>query len=249
MIFFFGKKKRAKGMKEEYYDRLYEIFEWSEKLKKEIHSMERELNELRGELLTARRRGDKERAALIEEEIVELSTRIRKLKSLLKVIESEKRRLEREGNYASAVSALKRIDEAMRINLSIMSSALRPHAEQVLDRLERTLIFAKSERLPEPDSEALMRTYTGKVETQEVPKPEPQLQPVMLVDGMIAKYSFEELVDKVYKVIELYVKYGKKDKLSVKRIAQHVGAGEAEVWRALEILEKQGKIKIRRSKL
>lgn len=250
MIFFFGRKKKAKGLKERYYERLYEIFEWGERLKREIHSMEREREELRAELLAARRRGDKDRVALLETELEELSNRILKLKRLLKVIETERKRLEREGSYADVMVVLKRIEGAMRENLTIMSDVLRPQAEMVLDRVEETLAQSRSAKLPEPESDFIMKMYNGKSEAYatQPAQLDPAPQPVLVVDGMVTKYKFEDIVDKVYKVIEAYVKLGYKDKLSVKRIAQHVGVSEEEVRKALEVLERQGRIRIRRSK-
>ena len=70
---------------------------------------------------------------------------------------------------------------------------------------------------------------------------------VMLVDGMVARYDFEDVIEKVYKVVETYVKFGYGNKLSVRKIAQHVGVSEQEVKKALAELERRGKIKIRRS--
>ena len=249
MIFFFGRKKRPKGLKERYYERLYEIFEWGERLKREIHSMEREREELRAELLIARRKGDKDRVILLENELEELSNRILKLKRLLKVIETERKRLEREGSYADVMVVLKRIEGAMRDNLAIMSDVLRPQAEMVLNRVEETLAQSRSAKLPEPESDFIMRMYSKREELPQVAQPDPPTpQPVLVVDGMVAKYDFNEIVEKVYKVIEAYVKLGYKDKLSIKRIAQHVGVSEEEVRRALEVLEKQGRIRVRRAR-
>jgi len=247
VIFFFGKKK-GRRLKDVYLKNLYEIFEWSERLKKEIYSLERERDSIRSELLAAKRRGDRERVALLEEELEEVSNRIVKLKKMLKVMESEKRRLEREGSYADALVALRRIEGAMRSNLSIMSDVLRPQAELVLDRIEEILATSKSARLPDPEGELILKTY-ARTSPVEPPAPQPAVpQPVLVVDGMVAKYKFEDVVEKVYKVIELYVKHGYQDKLSVRKIAQHVGVSEEEVKRALEELERQGRIKVRRSK-
>ncbi|HIH91131.1 DeoR family transcriptional regulator [Ignicoccus hospitalis] len=249
MVFPFRKKKERR-LKDKYFERLYEAFEWGERLAKYVHSLEREREELAEEYREARRKGDFEKAKLLEQNIEDINNKIMKLKKLLKIIETERKRLEREGEYVDAIASMSKIESALRSNLWLLSEALRPQAELVLNRMEETLSTSRKAALPDVDTDFIYKNYVNEenprvsgVAEEAVPEP----SPVLLVDGMVAKYDFEEVVEKVYKVIETYVKFGYSNKLSVRKIAQHVGVSEQEVRKALSELEKRGKIKIRRS--
>jgi len=243
------RRRKPKRLKDKYFERLYEAFEWAEKLEKYVHSLERERKELLEEYRVAKRKGDFERASLIEQNLEDVERKIARLKKLLKVIEAERKRLEREGNYVDAVASISRIENALRSNITLLSDTLRPQAELVLNRIEETLSVARKTTLPDVDSNFIMKNYMKEEERMGITNVEVEAPPaqVMLVDGMVARYDFEEIVEKVYKVVETYVKFGYGNKLSVRKIAQHVGVSEQEVKKALAELERRGKIKIRRS--
>ncbi|UXD22739.1 hypothetical protein IPA_07810 [Ignicoccus pacificus DSM 13166] len=255
-LFFRKKNKKVKkSLKDAYLDNIFEIREQLEALEVQIQRLEKRKKELEKDYIKSVRKGEKEKAAMIEQEIKSLTTKIRSLKHTRNVLEVELKKLEHTDDYMVAVTSMNRIAEALKNNVDIMDRALKPHALKVINNLENTMIRMKSADLPTPSATAVINTILEKptsdyalpsVESLELSQPAPQS--IAMADGGIVKYKTEDLAEKVYQVIQIYVKFGRANQLSVKRIAQHLGVTEAEVRKALEVLEKQGKIKIRRGK-
>ncbi len=263
-----NKKSEKKSLKDIYLDNVFEIREQLEALEVQIQRMEKQRDDLKRDYLKAIRKGEKEKAGMIELEIKKLNEKLRQLKHTKNVLEVELKRLEHTDDYMVAVKSMNRIAEALRNNLDILDKALKPHTMRVINNLENAMVRMKSADLPAPSATAVINTILERPaeEGPAIPKIEnvikepsystmndltnfqQSFQPIAMADGAIAKYKQEDIVEKVYKVIQIYVQYGRAHKLSVKRIAQHLGVSEVEVKKALEVLEKQGRIKIRRGK-
>ncbi len=263
MVFgFFRRKERAPKLSELFMERIIEAEELLERLKAELHALKRRREELRQALREAELKGDYERAELLRGELEDLTEKIVNYERNIKVVEVNLKKLYSTTNIMTATVIMGKIAEAFNSNLNIMSDRLRPRAEAVLRNFERTMLMTKSTTLPTPESKALYETmverkpktlfeydyeaYGTTKATQEplrVEKPQ-----VAIVDGAVKQVSVEELAQKVYEIIMIYIKYGKKDLLSVKRIAQHLKVSEQDVRKALEYLEKQGKVVLRRGR-
>ncbi len=258
MVFgFFRKKERAPRLSEVFMERIIEAEELLERLKAELHALKRRREELRQALREAELKGDYEKAELLKMELKDLTEKIVNYERNIKIVEVNLKKLYNTSNVMTATVIMGKIAEAFNSNLNLMSDRLRPRAEAVLRNFERAMLMTKSATLPTPDSKPLYETLVERVPEeglgygsyQEPMRPEPQVTPqVAMVDGAVKQVSLEELAQKVYEVIMIYIKYGKKDLLSVKRIAQHLKVSENDVRRALEYLEKQGKVVLRRGK-
>ena len=261
MVFgFFRKKDRAPKLSEIFLERIIEAEELLERLKAELHAMKRRREELRQALREAELKGDYEKAELLRLEIKDLTDKINNYERNIKIAEVNLKKLYNTTNVMTATIIMGKIADAFNNNLGLMSDKLRPRAEAILRNFERAMLMSKSANLPTPDSKPLYETLVERESeeyirneelTSEYVRPRAQqavVPQIALVDGAVKQLSVEELAQKVYEVIMIYLKYGKKDLLSVKRIAQHLKVSEADVRRALEYLERQGKIVLRRGK-
>ncbi|ALU12215.1 hypothetical protein EYM_01515 [Ignicoccus islandicus DSM 13165] len=261
-LFFRKKKKQGRRLKHVYIDRLIKLNELVRKLDEEIFELERLKEERKEEYLRALREKEEEKARALEIEIKDLSKKVRDLKTTKNLLEMELRKMEKETSHANAVATLQRIYEVLEDRKAILEGALLPYAERAKSNIENVLIELKGLDMPTPNAQALKEVM---IDSTELLKPidsglekelndaynnaywsTPSTQPVALADGAIRKYSFDEVVEKVYEVIRIYHQYGRAHKLSVKKIASHLGITEAEVRKALERLEKEGKIAIRK---
>lgn len=258
MVFgIFRRKERAPRLSEVFMERIIEAEELLERLRAELHALKRRKEELKQALREAELKGDHEKAELLKVELKDLTEKIVNYERNVKIIEVNLKKLYNTTNIMSATVIMGKIAEAFNSNLDLMSDKLRPRAEAVLRNFERAMLMTKSATLPTPESKPLYETLVGResrtsFEYESFGEPlrtEQQMVPqVAMVDGAVKQVSVEELAQKVYEVIMIYIKYGKKDLLSIKRIAQHLKVSEQDVRKALEYLEKQGKVVLRRGK-
>jgi len=259
LLFKKRKKVQKRSLKDAYLDNLFELREQLESLEVQIQRLEKKRDDLKKEYLKAMKKGDNEKARMVEAEIKNINTKIKSLKHTKSILEVEIKRLEHTDDYMVAVNSMSKIAEALKNNIDIMDKALKPHTLRVINNLENAMVRMKSADLPTPSTTAVVKTLLDESGEISLPKVEsysmspltvnaPTPQPIAMADGGLVAYKKEDLVNKVYQVIQIYIAYGRAHKLSVKKIAQHLGVSEIEVRKALEELERQGKIKIRRDK-
>ncbi len=261
-LLFKKRKKQTRKLRHVYMDKLIKLNELLGKLDEEIFELERLKEERKEEYLRALREKDVEKAEALEIEIRDLSKKIRNLKTTKNLLEIELRKMEKETSHANAIATLQRIYEVLEDRKAILEGALMPYAERAKYNIENILIELKGLDMTTPNAQALKEViidardrvnvldhslenevneaYLNPLQSQ------PQSSPLVLADGALRSYSFDEVVEKVYEVIKIYYQYGRANKLSVKKIASHLGITEAEVRKALERLEKEGKIAIRK---